>query len=67
MSDINDYEIVNVLKKYNGAGGDVVIPDSITSIGVHAFADCEKLTIHAPAGSRAEEYAKEDNIAIIAE
>ena len=32
-----------------------------------AFEDCKKLTIHAPAGSTAETYAKENNIPFVAE
>ena len=40
----------------------VVILESETEIRYHAFEDCPKLTIHAPAGSYAEEYAKEEVI-----
>ena len=39
----------------------IIIPDSVTSIGYKAFANCGDLTIHAPAGSYAEQYAKENN------
>ncbi len=40
-----DFDIENgVLKKYNGNGGDVVIPDSVTSIGNWAFYGCSSLT-----------------------
>ena len=46
---------------------DITIPDSVTSIDCFAFHDCPKLTIHAPAGSYAEQYAKENNIPFIAE
>lgn len=38
------------------------IPDSVTEIGEDAFEGCEKLTIFAPAGSYAEEYAREKGI-----
>ena len=40
----------------------VVIPESVTEIGLCAFYECPNLTIHAPKGSKAEEYAKENNI-----
>ena len=33
-----------VLTKYNGAGGAVVIPDTVTAIGDKAFWDCDSLT-----------------------
>ena len=46
---------------------DIVIPASVTEIGTGAFRDCHKLTIHAPAGSYAEQYAKENNIPFVAE
>ena len=45
MSNINDFVIENgVLKKYQGQGGDVVIPEGVTSIGNWAFKDCSSLT-----------------------
>ena len=44
----------------------VNIPASVGEIGTYAFEKCKKLTIHAPAGSYAEEYAKEHNIRFIA-
>ena len=45
MSSNNDFEIENgVLVQYTGAGGDVVIPDGVTSIGDWAFAWCEGLS-----------------------
>ena len=41
---MSDFVIENgVLKKYTGAGGDVVIPDGVAYIGVHAFCDCSSL------------------------
>ena len=45
----------------------VTIPEGVTEIGGAAFEKCKKLTIHAPAGSYAEEYAKKNNIRFIAE
>ena len=41
----SDFVIVNgVLRDYNGPGGNVVIPDSVTSIGNAAFYSCKNLT-----------------------
>ncbi|MBQ7369924.1 MAG: leucine-rich repeat protein [Clostridia bacterium] len=40
-----DFEIENgVLKKYKGAGGEVVIPSDVSTIGEYAFELCERLT-----------------------
>ena len=42
---MSDFVIKNgVLTKYNGAGGDVVIPESVTSIGGRTFYGCSSLT-----------------------
>lgn len=44
MSSANDFIIENgVLKKYTGSGGDVVIPDGVTTIGDCAFKECVSL------------------------
>ena len=69
MSRTSGFVIENgVLKRYKGPGGDVVIPESVTRIGSWAFiSGCTDLTIHAPAGSCAEQYAKENNIPFVAE
>ena len=41
----SDFTIENgVLKKYNGSGGDVVIPDGVTQIQYNVFRDCTGLT-----------------------
>ena len=34
----------NILKQYTGPGGDVVIPDGVTTIGVNAFRWCKTVT-----------------------
>ena len=61
MSTANDFVIESgVLKEYVGPGGDVMIPDGVTTITIYPF------TIHAPAGSYAETYAKENNIPFVA-
>ena len=63
MENNQDFVIENgVLTKYNGPGGDVTIPEGVTEIGGSAFDGCKKLTIHAPAGSAAEQYAKKYKI-----
>lgn len=52
---------------------EVHIPDSVTEIAENsnssysAFDDCDNLTIYAPAGSYAEQYAKDNNIPFVAE
>ena len=46
MSNASDFVIENgVLKNYTGPGGDVVVPEGVTSIGGWAFVDrCKSLT-----------------------
>ena len=46
---------------------EVYIPETVTLIHKFAFDWCPKFTIHAPAGSYAETYAKENNIPFVAE
>ena len=45
----------------------ISLPSSIKAIGHEAFGSCPNLIIHAPAGSYAEQYAKEHNIPFEAE
>lgn len=45
MSNANDFIIENgVLTRYVGAGGDVIIPETVTTIGREAFADNKTVT-----------------------
>lgn len=45
MSNMKDFVIENdVLVKYTGSGGDVVIPECVTKIGDKAFYECEAIT-----------------------
>lgn len=44
MSNPNDFVIENgVLIKYNGPGGDVILPEGITEVGKNAFIWCIKV------------------------
>ena len=44
MTAASDFVIKNgVLTEYTGSGGDVVIPDTVTSIGEWAFCECSSL------------------------
>ena len=43
------------------------IPESVIEIQPRAFLACPNLTIHAPAGSYAEQYARDNNIPFVAE
>ena len=45
----------------------IVIPDSVISIEQTAFWGCPNIKIHAPAGSYAEQYAKENDIPFVVE
>ena len=45
----------------------ISLPKSVEQIDSSAFDECDNLTIHAPAGSYAEKYAKEHNIPFVAE
>ncbi|MDO4425971.1 MAG: leucine-rich repeat domain-containing protein, partial [Planctomycetia bacterium] len=50
-----------------GSLTNVYLPASLIEIGNDAFTSCSNLTIHAPAGSYVEQYAKEHNIPFAAE
>ena len=54
MSGNEDFMIENgFLHRYNGPGGDVVIPEGVIAIGNFAFSDCEGLTsVTIPDGVR---------------
>lgn len=52
---------------YNFRLDSIRIPGSVQQIEKDAFHMCHKLTIHAPSGSYAETYAKENNIPFVAE
>lgn len=43
---------------------DIYLPDTVNSIQYDVFRGCPKLTIHAPAGSYAEEYAIKNGIPV---
>ena len=45
----------------------VTIPESVTSINGNMFVNCPNVSIHAPVGSYAEQYAKAHNIPFVAE
>ena len=45
---------------------EAVLPASLKDFGDGVFHNCTNLTIHAPAGSAAETYAKENNIPFVA-
>ena len=45
----------------------VIMSDTVTYINDFTFEKCDLLSIHAPAGSYAEQYAKEHNICFVAE
>ena len=46
---------------------EIHLPEALTTIDNSAFSGCKKLTIYAPAGSYAEEYAKKKKIPFVAE
>lgn len=70
---IKEYSIPENVKKITGTVfavselKDVYIHEKVNSISDDAFAYCEGLTIHAPKGSYAIEYAKQNNINYVEE
>lgn len=62
---------VTVIEEFAFFGCDklasVFIPGSVLAIEPDAFSNLDTLTIHAPTGSYAEQYAKEHNIPFVAE
>lgn len=46
---------------------EIHIPKTVSAIGEYAFWECSSISIHAPAGSYAEKYAKENNIPFVTE
>ncbi len=62
VTDIEDRAFLGCMTMNN-----IVIPSSVVCIGASAFSGCENLIVHAPAGSYAEKYAKENNIPFVAE
>ena len=45
LESLGTFAVVNgILIKYQGYGGDIVIPDSVSTIGYGAFLDCKSLT-----------------------
>ena len=52
---------------YCQANLNIHFSESVSYIDGFAFSGCDNLTIYAPAGSYAEEYAKENNIPFVAE
>lgn len=71
-SNVSDFIITEdfVLVKYNGPGGDIVIPNSVQSIGDKAFSSCKNLTSITIPGSvkniGASAFAMCDNLTTVA-
>ena len=62
LPEVGDYAFYNCIKLTR-----IMFPASVTYIGNECFHGCPNLTIHAPAGSYAEQYAKENGIPFVAE
>ena len=61
LSNINDKDVVIPETP------SITISDSVKKIDGGAFNGCNDFTIHAPAGSYAEQYAKDNNINFVVE
>lgn len=62
ITEIGDYAFEGCISLES-----ITISNSVTRISFCAFECCDNLTIHAPTGSYAEQYAKENNIPFVAE
>ncbi len=61
---LKDFEIDEngVLTGYSGEGGDVVILDGVTSIGVGAFMGCDEVTIYTDFAKKPDGWAYSWNL-----
>jgi len=50
---------------FSGISGDIIIPESVITIGNEAFWGCQNITIHGVIGSVAETYAAENDIEFV--
>lgn len=71
LSSVNIPDSVTIIEEAAFFGcknlKDINIPNTVKEIQDDVFFGCDNLTIHTPAGSYAESYAKENNIPFVAE